>query len=163
MKYKSLCFYHLQKIDRINKMNSFIHVKIKETKDINLEVEWISNLIMDAIIMKKIGPLIHLYAYKEYNITKEIKKDSQMQLKCNYNCISFFIFMSLLMGGIPSLISVLLMACMKENIPISNIIFLVFCIFVLIILLCIMLCYTYMYLKEQKNYYMEGKKKYFKV
>jgi presenilin-like A22 family membrane protease len=70
--------------------------QIKDTRDPKLEAEWMSNLVIDAIIKKDTSPLIHIYSYKEFNMRKKLMKNYSIYfniIKCII--VSFLIFVSI--------------------------------------------------------------------
>lgn len=129
--------------------------KIKETRDPELEVEWLSYFMMDAIIRKETLPLIYIYSFKTFNfdIIKELKDD------CSIICfLSFLIILLLIVVG--SSISVLIYTAYVADTIYYIIIVTIATTFLSFALCCIMSigCYKYCY----KLIYMSYRDQYFK-
>src|SRR5271170_3132254 len=85
-----------------------IYITIKCNHDKELEIEWIDNFIMNAIIKQATFPLIYIYAFKKFNFFDQIKHENETKynqyikdIVCSIGYCILFICQCILFIGFP--------------------------------------------------------------
>jgi hypothetical protein len=154
-----------------------ISKQIAKTHDNELEIEWQSNFVINAIINQKVSPLIRIYAfekYKKFNFDiKKIKNENGCPLYCCNICGTMW-FLIILYTLFSYLISQLIYVIISPDDIGAYVVAIIGVIMIIPMFCCTMLAiyynhchkslvkYKYLY-KEQKNKYLIERNAYFAV
>jgi hypothetical protein len=148
-----------------------IYTEIKETHDKNVEIEWIENFMMDAIIKNETTSLINIYAIDTYekfnfNLTKKIKNETKKiknDTSCSVVCglMSIFILLCIIISCV--ITTFIYIVCTANDI--ASITMAMIGIIGILIAWCfaiLSLCYNICYKSfvEYKNIYMKERDSY---